>query len=396
MSKVEDVLAETVRTERLRIVAALIRTTRDWDLAEDSVADAAERALRTWPRDGVPRNPAAWLTTTAHRRALDVLRRAGVERAKLAQLPAPESPPDPPEERPVIEDDPLRLVFTCCHPALALEARVALTLKVVAGLSTADVGRMFLVSEATMSQRLLRAKRRIAHTGIPYRVPDEGDLPERLDGVLAVVYLVFTQGYAGAASPELADEAVRLGRLLVDLLPDEEEARGLLALMLAQHARRHARVVDGELVTLEDQDRSRWDLSAIGEAEALAPPPRGPYAVQAHLALVHDRAARAADTDWSRAVALYDLLPPTPVVTLNRAVAVGMALGPEAGLSALEAVADEPALRESHLLPAVRADLLQRLGRVAEARDELERAAALAPTAAERRQLLARTQFGVT
>ena len=370
---VRETLAAAMAGERLRIVASLIRTTRDWDLAEDAVADAAERALLTWPRDGVPRNPAAWLTTTAHRRALDVIRRAGTERTKLAELGARHEVDAQGEEEAVdqgaVADDRLRLVFTCCHPALSMEARVALTLKVVAGLSTAEVARMFLVPEPTMGQRLLRAKKRIANAGIPYRVPDAADLAERLDGVLAVVHLLFTQGYAGAAAPELAEEAIRLGRLLVGLMPDEDEVSALLALMLAQHARRDARLVDGELVTLEHQDRSRWDRAAVEEALGLGMPAGrvpGGYRLQAELALTHLRAHDAADTDWRRIVRLYDRLldlHPSPVVALNRAVAVGMAESPAAGLAALDGLAGHPALEGLHLLPAARADLLARAGR---------------------------------
>jgi RNA polymerase sigma-70 factor (ECF subfamily) len=274
-----------------------------------------------------------------------------------------------------------------------MEARVALTLKVVAGLATADVARMFLVPEATMSQRLLRTKKRIANAGIPYRVPEPADLPERLDGVLAVVYLVFTQGYAGGAAPELAAEAIRLGRLLVALMPDEDEVTALLALMLAQHARRDARLVDGELVTLEDQDRSRWDRAAVEEALSLTMPHGrvpGPYRLQAELALTHLRARDAADTDWRRIVRLYERLlehHDSPVVSLNRAVAVGMAEGPAAGLLLLDELADHPALQGLHLLPAARADLLARAGRAEEAVAELDRAWQLAPTDQERRQL---------
>ena len=334
-AEVREALAAAMAGERLRIVASLIRTTREWDLAEDAVADAAERALLTWPRDGVPRNPAAWLTTTAQRRALDVIRRAGTERAKLAELGVQKELDEQGKEAAVdqgaVADDRLRLVFTCCHPALSMEARVALTLKVVAGLATDDVARMFLVGETTMSQRLLRAKKRIANAGIPYTVPEASDLPERLDGVLAVVYLVFTQGYAGAAAPELAEEAIRLGRLLADLMPDEDEVSALLALMLAQHARRDARLVDGELVTLEHQDRSRWDREAVAEALSLTMPDGrvpGLYRLQAELALTHLRAEHADDTDWRRIVRLYQRLldlHPSPVISLNRAIAVGMA-----------------------------------------------------------------------
>ena len=392
-----EALAAAMAGERLRIVASLIRTTRDWDLAEDAVADAAERALLTWPRDGVPRNPAAWLTTTARRRALDVVRRAGTERTKLAELGAQqeldEHGGEGPVDHGVLTDDRLRLVFTCCHPALAMEARVALTLKVVAGLTTAEVARMFLVPEPTMSQRLLRAKKRIGNAGIPYRVPEAADLPERLDGVLAVVYLVFTQGYAGGAAPELAEEAIRLGRLLVGLMPDEDEVTALLALMLAQHARSDARLVDGELVTLEHQDRSRWDRVAVEEALGLTMPPGrvpGPYRLQAELALTHLRAAEAADTDWRRIVRLYSRLleqQPSPVIALNRAIAVGMAESPAAGLLLLDDLSAHPALEGLHLVPAARADLLARAGRTDEAVAELDRALALAPTGLERHQL---------
>ncbi|HEX5087281.1 MAG TPA: DUF6596 domain-containing protein [Nocardioides sp.] len=398
--QVHEALAQAMAAERLRIVASLIRTTRDWDLAEDAVADAAERALLTWPRDGVPRNPAAWLTTTATRRALDVIRRSGTERAKLAELGAQQEIDEQGGEERVdigaLTDDRLRLVFTCCHPALSMEARVALTLKVVAGLSTAQVARMFLVPEATMGQRLLRAKKRVANAGIPYKVPEPADLTERVDGVLAVVYLVFTQGYAGGAQPGLAAEAIRLGRLLVDLMPDEDEVTALLALMLAQHARRHARLVDGELVTLEHQDRSLWDRAEVDEALALTMPygrVPGPYRLQAELALTHLRARDAADTDWRRIVRLYERLldlHPSPVVSLNRAVAVGMAEGPAAGLLLLDDLAGHPALQGLHLLPAARADLLARAGRTDEAVAELDRATALAPTEEERRQLARR------
>jgi len=397
--RVSEALAAAMAGERLRIVASLIRTTRDWDLAEDAVADAAERALLTWPRDGVPRNPAAWLTTTAHRRALDVIRRAGTERTKLAELGAEQELAEQGEEtvdHGAVSDDRLRLVFTCCHPALSMEARVALTLKVVAGLGTDEVARMFLVGEATMSQRLLRAKQRVARAGIPYKVPEAADLAERLDGVLAVLYLVFTQGYAGAESAELAEEAIRLGRLLNELMPDEDEVTALLALMLAHHSRRDARVVDGELVTLEHQDRTLWDRAVVDEALTLTMPPGrvpGTYRLQAELALTHLRAEHADDTDWRRIVRLYNRLldlHPSPVVSLNRAIAVGMAEGPVAGLHVLDGLAAHPALAGLHLLPAARADLLARAGRTDEAVAELDRALSLAPTQQERDQLARR------
>lgn len=382
------VLAETLATERLRIVAGLVRATGDWELADDVLADACERALARWPVDGVPDNPGAWLTTVARRRAVDLQRRAGVERRVLSAVAAErdDDEPDP-------DDDRLRLVFTCCHPALSLESRVALTLRVVAGLSTEAVARVFLVSPATMGQRLLRAKQRIVQAGIPYRVPGPEALPERLDGVLAVVYLVFTEAYAEADEP-LAEEAVRLGRLLVELVPADDEVVSVLALMLLQHSRRAARVVDGEQVRLEQQDRSRWDVGAIAEARRLlarqAPGRPGPYRIQAALALEHARARRVADTDWPAIVALYDDLlglTPSPVVELNRAVAVGMSDGPLAGLMALDAVADHDRLADHPLVPAARGDLLARAGLPAEAAVELARAADLAPTDRERRAL---------
>lgn len=388
---VHRAVAGAIAAERLRIVAALIRTTGDWDLAEDAVADAAERALQRWTVDGVPDNPAAWLMTTARRRAIDVLRRGDTERTKLAELAMHDHDPDDEPEggRGPIEDDRLRLLFTCCHPALSMEVRVALTLKVVANLPTATIGRMFLVSENTMGQRLLRGKRKIANAGIPYRVPAAEALAERLDGVLAVIYLVFTQGYA-ARDDNVAAEAIRLGRLLTELMPDSDEAHGLLALMLLQHARRAARVVDGELVTLEDQDRSRWDTDAISEALSLGvgSAARGPYRMQADLAAIHATALDAASTDWLRIVDLYDELltiQPSPIIALNRAVAVGMTDGPLAGLRALEAVAGE--LPGLHLVPATKGELLARAARTAEARDQLAQAIALAPSDEERRQL---------
>jgi RNA polymerase sigma-70 factor (ECF subfamily) len=391
---VRRALADALADERLRIVASLIRTTGDWDLAEDAVADAAERALVRWVENGIPDRPAAWLTTAARRRAIDVIRRRESERRKLSEVAMHNDPSaDSPVDRKPIDDDRLRLVFTCCHPALSMEARVALTLKVVANLPTEAIGRMFLTSESTMSQRLLRAKRKIANAAIPYRVPPADALSERLDGVLAVTYLVFTAGYT-STSADLATEAIRLGRLLVELMPDSDETRGLLALMLLQHARRDARVVDGELVTLEDQDRSRWDIDDITEALTLgstAGSPRGSYRIQADLAAVHATALDAASTDWLRIVALYDELMaihPTPIVELNRAVAIGMSDGPLAGLRAVDAVA--PSLPDFHLVAAARGELLARAGRTSDAQRELARAIELAPTDQERQQLTRR------
>jgi RNA polymerase sigma-70 factor (ECF subfamily) len=386
-------LADVIAEQRLRIVAGLIRTTGDWELAEDAVADAAERALERWTNDGIPDNPAAWLTTAARRRAIDVLRRRETERTKLIELTMQDHTSDEPASTTPIDDDRLRLIFTCCHPALSMEAQVALTLSVVSNLSTAEIGRVFLTSENTMGQRLLRAKRKIANAGIPYRVPPAEALPARLDGVLAVIYLVFTTGYA-TADDDMAAEAIRLGRLLVGLMPDSDEARGLLALMLLQQARRPARIVDDELVTLEEQDRSQWDTDAIVEALSLSAgtgSERGPYRIQADLAAVHATARDARMTDWLRIVALYDELltiNPSPVVALNRAVAVGMSDGPLAGLQAIDAVV--PELPNFHLVPAARGELLSRSGRTAEARGEFDRAIELAPSERERRQLTRR------
>jgi RNA polymerase sigma-70 factor (ECF subfamily) len=400
--QVRRALAEALAQERLRIVSTLIRTTGDWDLAEDAVADASERALRRWPRDGIPRTPAAWLTTTARRRAIDQIRRAHTERAKLAEVAVLEGLGRAPEDATsasAVGDDRLRLIFTCCHPALSLEARVALTLKVVASLTTAAVARAFLTTEATMGQRLLRAKRKIAHAGIPYRVPGPEALEERFDGVLAVVYLIFTEGYSLASEENLPEEAIRLGRLLVELRPESDEARGLLALMLLQHSRRAARLVGGELVTLEEQDRGRWDAGAIAEALALRAEPgaeRGSYRVQADLAAVHATAPDASSTDWAAITGLYDellALHPSPVVSLNRAIALGMRDGPLAGLAALDEIGS--ALDGYHLMPAARGELLARAGRPAEAVVALERAAELAPSDRERRQLdLRREELG--
>jgi RNA polymerase sigma-70 factor (ECF subfamily) len=399
---VAEAVAAAFRAEWGRVVATLIRVTGDWDLAEECAQDAFAQALQRWPRDGIPDRPGAWLTTVARNRATDRLRRAAVGAAKLreAAAMAPE-PFEPVADDDVVSDDRLRLMFTCCHPALAMEARVALTLRTLAGLTTAEIARSFLVPEQTMSKRLTRAKHKIRHAGVPYRVPPAHLLPERTPSVLAVLYLVFTEGYSATAGPQLlrpalSDEAIRLARVLVALMPDEPEALGLLALMLLHDARRAARTDDaGELVPLPDQDRSSWDAAAIAEGAALletalrrrAP---GPYQVQAAIAACHAQAADPADTDWLQIATLYgelSRLTPSPVIELNRAVAVGMANGPAAGLAIVDRLAADGTLADYHLLPATRADLLRRLGRFDEAAEAYRRALALAGTDAERRFL---------
>ena len=374
-----------------RIVAALIRVTGDWTLAEDCAQEALTLALERWPRDGVPANPGGWLLTVARNRAVDVLRRATVERRKLQEL-ALLTEPGPAAERQEIVDDRLRLIFTCCHPALALEARVALTLRTVAGVPTADIARAFLVTESTMTRRLTRAKAKIAAAGIPYRVPAGRALAERLPGVLAVLYLLFTRGYDADGEPAFADEAIRVTRLLAALLPDGPEIAGLLALCLLQHSRRAARRDDdGNLRTLDQQDRARWDHAAIAEALALLPAPSGPYAVQAHIAACH----ATKPTDWPRVAGLYDQLYdllPTPVVALNRAVAYGFADGPAAGLRLLAQARAGGALDDYPYAGAAEADLTARAGDTDRAVTLFEQAAAAATTEPERRALLARAE----
>ncbi len=379
-----DAVDVAFREERARVLATLIRLTGDWDLAEECVQDAFEKALVRWPEDGVPQRPGAWLTTTARNRALDRLRRGSVEAAKLRELAG-----EPGPETEEWGDDRLRLVFTCCHPALPLEARVALTLRTVAGLTTEEIARAFLAPTATMAQRIVRAKRKILQAAIPYRVPPPDLLPERLSGVLAVVYLVFNEGYSGR--PELAEEAIRLGRVLHRLMPAESEVRGLLALMLLHSARVHARTDRaGLLVPLEEQDRSRWRTDLIDEGVRLLTGAEGPYQLQAAIAACHDVAPTAAATDWARIEGLYDrllALTRSPFVELNRAVAVAMAHGPAAGLPLVEALRTSDRLPGYHLLPATEADLLRRLGRHAEAAGAYEDALALAPSDADRSYL---------
>ena len=384
---VADAVAAAHRSDWGRIVAALIRWCGDWTLAEDAAQDAFAAALTTWPRDGIPDRPAAWLTTTARHKAIDRLRSTSTERSRIEELSVSIDTSESHE----IEDDRLRLIFTCCHPALPLPAQVALTLRTVAGLETADIARAFLVSETTMAQRLVRARRKIDHAGIPYRVPPADQLEERLNGVLAVLYLAFNAGYSDVANTEASGSAISIAGALVDLMPRESEARGLLALMLLQHSRRAARVdAAGELVTLEEQDRSRWNQAEIdrGLSVLASARERGPYVVQALIAQCHAEARSAQATDWLRIVALYDelaALASSPVVALNRAIAVGMCDGPEAGLALLDRLA--PELEGFHHLPAAQADLLRRAGRAREAAARYDEAIALAPTALEQEQL---------
>ena len=391
-----EAAAEAAADAYPRIVAALIRITGDWTLAEDSAQEALATALARWPASGVPANPGGWLMTVARNRALDALRRASVEERKLRELALLAEPPALREPEEEIVDDRLRLIFTCCHPALALEARVALTLRVICAVPTADIARAFLVRESTMTRRITRAKAKIADAGIPYGVPSGPALTERLPGVLAVLYLLFTHGYNADGEPAFADEAIRLARLLSELMPDQPEAAALLALCLLQHSRRAARRdAGGALVTLGDQDRSRWDRAAIDEALGLLArlDDVGPYALQAEIAACHATAASAAGTDWLRIADRYDALAriaPSPVIELNRAVAHGYAHGPAAGLALLAAARAGGALDDYPLAVAAEAELTAREGDRERAAALFRDAAARAHGDAERRALLDR------
>jgi RNA polymerase sigma-70 factor, ECF subfamily len=380
------------REESARSIASLVGAFGDIDLAEDAVQEAFAVAARSWPREGLPPNPGGWITTTARNHAIDRLRRESRGRELLrkvaALLPAEEDPGIPGEEK-AVEDDRLRLIFTCCHPALSREAQVALTLRLLGGLETAEIARSFLVAEPTMAQRLVRAKRKIKAARVAYRVPEEHELPDRLPPVLTVVYLIYNAGVDRPPEDELCAEAIRLARILATLMPDEPEVAGLLALLLLTESRRASRTgPDGSLVLLAEQDRTRWDPALIEEAQAivrgcLRRNQPGPYQLQAAINAVHTNAATFADTDWAQIVALYDqmlALAPTPVVALNRAIAIGELQGPAAALALVEQLD----LDGYYAFQATRADLLRRLGRSSEAVAAYERAAALAPTETER------------
>jgi RNA polymerase sigma factor (sigma-70 family) len=396
------------RIEAARLIAGLARTVRDVGLAEDLAQDALVAALEQWPESGVPDNPGAWLMAVARRRGVDAIRRRVTLERKVEEigrdLTEADNPMDDIEIETQVSDDVLRLMFTACHPVLSQDARVALTLKMIGGLSTEEIARAFLVPVPTMAQRIVRAKRALADARVPFEIPAGAQLEARLESVLEVVYLVFNEGYTATsgrtwARPALCAEAMRLGRILAGLAPSEPEAFGLVALMEIQASRLRARVgPDGAPVTLLAQDRTRWDrvlinhaLAALGRAEQLGGD--GPYVLQASIAACHARAATAGDTDWERIASLYTVLAArtgSPIVELNRAVAVSMASGPAAGLAIVDGLRDDPALQTYHLLPSVRGDLLAKLGRLDEARVEFEAAAAMTANEQERALLLAR------
>jgi len=402
------------RIESAKLIAGLARIVHDVGLAEDLAQDALVAALEQWPASGVPDNPGAWLMTTAKRRAIDAMRRDALHERKHAQIGAEL---EDERERAVpdidaaiddhVGDDLLSLIFTACHPVLSTDARVALTLRLLGGLTTDEIARAFLVPEPTIAQRIVRAKKTLAERRVPFEVPRGAEFHERLSSVLQVIYLVFNEGYSATAGddwvrPALCEDALRLGRILAGLVRDDPEVHGLVALMEIQASRLRARTgPTGEPVLLLDQDRSRWDqllirrgFDALARAESLSDEP-GPYVVQAEIAACHARARIAADTDWHRIASLYSqlaALAPSPIVELNRAVAVSMATGPAAGLEIVDSIAEEPSLKSYHLLPAVRGDFLSKLGRRSEARDEFERAAGLTRNARERELLLQRAR----
>lgn len=390
MTSVGDAVADAHRREWPIVLAATVRVTRDLDLAEECVQDAYAAALEAWTRDGIPAKPGAWLTTAARHNALDALRRAKTLRSKLSLLVEPAAGPPPP-------DDPLRLVFLCCHPALAVEAQVALTLRLVCGVPTPDIAKAFLVTESTMAARITRAKKKIMAARIPFRIPAPAELPDRLDAVLTAIHLLFTTGHTAPTGPTLvryalAQRALDLARLLRALMPDEREVRGLLALLLTGHARRATRTTaEGRLLLLAEQDRSAWDQEAIAEADrlivsALRGGSPGRFALQAAIAALHATAPTYADTDWDQILVLYDGLSkvwPSPVVALNRAVAVAMVGGPATALAQVEALEQDQRLAGYRYLPAIKADLLRRLGRRSEAAVAYRQAIALTGNDAE-------------
>jgi RNA polymerase sigma-70 factor (ECF subfamily) len=407
-STLQQTIDDLYRTESRRVFATLVRLVRDFDLAEEVMHEAFAAALDQWARDGVPANPRAWLISTGKFKAVDIIRRRtkfdSVMEDVVQRLDrAAESNAARADHE--IEDDRLRLIFTCCHPALAANVQVALTLREVCGLTTEEIARAFLTTPTTMAQRIVRGKAKIRDAGIPYEVPSAADLPQRLESVLQVVYLVFNEGYAASSGDsvtrcDLSEEAIRLGWLLVELLPDPE-VLGILALMLLQESRRAARTTAaGDIVLLEDQDRSLWNQDQIRMGQellrrALATRRFGAYTIQAAIAAVHSQARTAAETDWAQIVALYDALlqlQPSPIVELNRAVAVAMRDGPAAGLAIVDRILAEPILADYHLAHAARADICRRLGRTAEARSSYERALELAKQEPERRFLMKRLQ----